>query len=155
MKLQTWTLKTTRWKMIQKKIELQERWQIRKLLHLQRRKKSVWIIRNWTDAFSWKRERWGVERGGGQQSMHHFSWDSLLVERRTRDRKVASSNPGRNCGRNFVPRVNFVCWLSFGVRFTPVLRSFCQKRRWQVTPKHAYTLGPTKSEWADYTAVQA
>ena len=26
--------------------------------------------------------------------------------------------------------------------------------RWQVTPKHAYTLDPTKSEWADYAAVQ-
>ena len=33
--------------------------------------------------------------------------------------------------------------------------SFCQKCRWQVTPKHAYTLDPTKSEWADYAAVQA
>ena len=32
-------------------------------------------------------------------------------------------------------------------------RSFCQKYRWQVTPKHEYTLDPTKSEWADY-AVQ-
>ena len=26
---------------------------------------------------------------------------------------------------------------------------------WQVTSKHAYTLDPTKSEWADYTAIQA
>ena len=34
-------------------------------------------------------------------------------------------------------------------------RSFCQKCRWQVTPKHAYTLDPTKSEWADYAVVQA
>ena len=34
-------------------------------------------------------------------------------------------------------------------------RSFCQKCRWQVTPKHAYTLDLTKSEWADYAAVQA
>ena len=33
-------------------------------------------------------------------------------------------------------------------------RSFCQKRRWLVTPKHVYTLNLTKSEWADY-AVQA
>ena len=30
------------------------------------------------------------------------------------------------------------------------LRPFCQKYRWQVTPKHAYILDPTKSEWADY-----
>ena len=33
--------------------------------------------------------------------------------------------------------------------------SFFQKRRWQVTPKHAYTLDPSKSELADYAAVQA
>ena len=32
---------------------------------------------------------------------------------------------------------------------------FCQKCRWQVTPKHAYTLDPVKSEWADHAAVQA
>ena len=47
--------------------------------------------------------------------------DSLLVERRTRDRKVASSNPGRNGGRMFFSRVHFVCWLLFRVRSTPVL----------------------------------
>ena len=28
------------------------------------------------------------------------------------------------------------------------LRSFRQECRWQVAPKHAYTLDPTKSEWA-------
>ena len=33
--------------------------------------------------------------------------------------------------------------------------SFCQKCRWQVTPKHAYTLDPMKSEWADCAAVLA
>ena len=33
-------------------------------------------------------------------------------------------------------------------------RSFCQKCRWQVTPKHAYTVDPTKFEWADYAALQ-
>ena len=47
----------------------------------------------------------------------------------------------------------------FHPRVTAVARkrplSFCQKRRWQVTPKHAYTLDPTKPEWADYAAVQA
>ena len=35
------------------------------------------------------------------------------------------------------------------------LRSFCQRCRWQVTPKHAYTLDASKSEWADYAGVQA
>ena len=34
-------------------------------------------------------------------------------------------------------------------------RSFCQKCRWQVTPKHAYALDPSKSEWADFAVVQA
>ena len=42
-------------------------------------------------------------------------------ERRTRDRKTVSSNPGRSGGRIFFSRVNFVCRLSFGVRSTPVL----------------------------------
>ena len=32
-------------------------------------------------------------------------------------------------------------------------RSLCQKCRWQVTPKHAYTLDLTKLEWADYAAI--
>ena len=30
-----------------------------------------------------------------------------------------------------------------------------KKCRWQVTPKYAYTLDPTKSEWADCAALQA
>ena len=30
-------------------------------------------------------------------------------------------------------------------------QSFCQKCKWQVTPKHAYTLDPTKSEWVNLT----
>ena len=34
-------------------------------------------------------------------------------------------------------------------------QSYCQKCRWQVTPKHTYTLHPMKSEWADCVAVQA
>ena len=34
-------------------------------------------------------------------------------------------------------------------------RSFCQTCRWQVTPKHAFTLDPTKSECADYAPVLA
>ena len=31
--------------------------------------------------------------------------------------------------------------------------SFCQNCRWQVAPKHASTLDPSKLEWADYAAV--
>ena len=44
--------------------------------------------------------------------------------------------------------------------FYPLVTAVARKRaqsfcRWQVTPKHAYNLDPTKSEWADYSAVQA
>ena len=41
------------------------------------------------------------------------------LERQTRDRKVASSNAGRSEGRIFFFRVNFVCWLLFGIHSTP------------------------------------
>ena len=49
------------------------------------------------------------------------SRDSVLVERRTRDRKVAGSDPGRSGGRIFFLRVKFVCLLFFGVRSNPEL----------------------------------
>ena len=85
----------------------------------------------------------------------------LLLERRTRDRKVASSNPGRSGERIFSPEL-ILCAGSYSVsvphRVTAVARkrfqSFYQKCRWQVTSEHAYTLDPVISEWADY-AVQA
>ena len=70
------------------------------------------------------------------------------LERRTRDRKVAGSNPCWSGGRIFFSRVNFLCWLLFRYPFHPRVtavtrkrpRSSCQKCRWQVTAKHAYTL---------------
>ena len=43
------------------------------------------------------------------------------LERRTRDQKVASSNSCTSGGKIFFFRVNFVCWLLFGVRTIPVL----------------------------------
>ena len=49
------------------------------------------------------------------------SRESLLVQRQTRSRRIASSSPGRSGGRIFFSRVNFVCWFLFGVRSTPVL----------------------------------
>ena len=52
------------------------------------------------------------------------SRDKLLVKRRTRDRMVESSNPGRSGGIIFFSRVNFVCWLLFGVRSTSMLRQW-------------------------------
>ena len=86
------------------------------------------------------------------------------LERRTRDRKVASSNPGRSGRRIFFFRVNCACCLLFCVRSTPTSitavarkrpQSFCQKCKRKVTPKNAYNLDLKKSEWADNAAVQA
>ena len=70
------------------------------------------------------------------------------LEHRTHDWKVAGSNPCWNGGRIFFSRVDFLCWLLFRYPFHPRVttvarkksRSFCQKCRWQVTAKHAYTL---------------
>ena len=71
------------------------------------------------------------------------------LEHRTRDWKAAGSNPCWNGGRIFFSRVDFtLCWLLFRYPFHPRVttvarkksRSFCQKCRWQVTAKHAYTL---------------
>ena len=70
------------------------------------------------------------------------------LERRTHDWKVAGLNPCRSGGRIFFSRVDFLCWLLFQSPFHPSVTAvayeksqlFCQKCRWQVTAKHAYTL---------------
>ena len=67
------------------------------------------------------------------------------LERRTRDRKVAGSNPCWSGGRIFFSRVNFLCWLLFRYPFHPRVTAVARKRprqrcRWQVTAKHAYSL---------------
>ena len=85
-----------------------------------------------------------------------------LVERHTRDPKFATASPGMSGGRIFFSRVFVVVVDSYSMSVPPRVtavasktpRSFCQKCRWQVTPKHAYTLDPTKSKRANY-AVQA
>ena len=82
--------------------------------------------------------------GGGGGGAGIAQW----LERRTRDWKVAGSNPCWNGGIIFFSRVDFLCWLLFRYPFHPRVttvarkksRSFCQKCRWQVTAKHAYTL---------------
>ena len=80
------------------------------------------------------------------------------LERRTRDRKIAGSNPCWSGGRIFFSRVNFPCWLLFQYPFHPritavackISRSFCLKCRWQVTAKHAFTLRMLLCmEWRD------
>ena len=70
------------------------------------------------------------------------------LERRTRDWKVAGSNPCWSGGRIFFSRVDYLCWLFFRYPFHPRVtavankrsRSYCQKCRWQATAKHTYTL---------------
>ena len=74
-----------------------------------------------------------------------------------------SLNPGRSDGRIFVSRVNFVCWLLFGVRSIPMLQQWhvqdpghsAKSAGGRLHQKYAYILDPTKLEWADYAAVQA
>ena len=79
---------------------------------------------------------------------HRGAGIAQWLEHRTRDWKVTGSNPCWNGGRIFFSRVDFLCWLLFRYPFHPRVttvarkksRSFCQKCRWQVTAKHAYTL---------------
>ena len=97
--------------------------------------------------------------------MPSSSRESLLVRLRAPDlwSKGCKFDSRQKQQENFLLQVNFVCWLLFGVRSTSSVTAvarkrpqlFCQKCRWQVTPKHAYTLDPMKSEWADYAAIQA
>ena len=47
--------------------------------------------------------------GGGDGVVAVVVGIACWLERRTRDRKVASSNPGRSGGTIFFSRVNFVC----------------------------------------------
>ena len=82
------------------------------------------------------------------QRQQRLNWMVQWFERWTRDRKVQGSSTGRSGGRIFFFTVHCLCWLLFPYPFhtsvTAVARkraqSFCQKFRWQVTAKHAYTL---------------
>ena len=80
---------------------------------------------------------------------HHWGVGiAQWLEWQTHDWNVVGSNPCRSSSRIFFSMVNFLCWLLFQYlyhhRVTAVARkrswSFCQKCRWQVTAKHAYTL---------------
>ena len=57
-------------------------------------------------------------------SQHYTSWNSLLVEHQTRDRKVASSNPSRSGRKLSSPESTFCAgsyWSLFSVCSTPLL----------------------------------
>ena len=70
------------------------------------------------------------------------------LESQTHDWKVTGLNPCWSGGIIFFSRVDFLCWFLFRYPFHPRVTTaarkrpqpFCQKRRWQVTAKHAYTL---------------
>ena len=104
-----------------------------------------------------RNRQWGGRGIGAGRAINNLHWAphscrgagiAQWLERRTRDWKVAGSNPCWNGGRIFFSKVDFLCWLLFRYPFQPRVttvarkksRSFCQKCRWQVTAKHAYTL---------------
>ena len=87
----------------------------------------------------------GKSEGPAPPPSSKISWSRLepckgagiaqWLERRTRDWKVAGSNPCWNGGKIFFSRVDFLCWLWFRYPFHPRVttvarkksRSFCQK----------------------------
>ena len=120
---------------------------------------NTWKTRGYTIQNTWKTRRFTPEKHAyityiapeKHAAMPHPSKGAGIarwLEHRTRDWKVAGSNPCWNGGRIFFSRVDFLCWLLFRYPFHPRVttvarkksRSFCQKCRWQVTAKHAYTL---------------
>ena len=60
-----------------------------------------------------------------------LSQDSLLVEHRTRDRKVASSSPGKSGVRIFFSRELFLCADSYSVSVSPLVTAVTRER-----PRH-------------------
>ena len=87
------------------------------------------------------------------------SRDSLLVRAPDSGSKRCEFESRQERRENFLLQSLTLVRCPFHPRVTAVARKrprpFCQKCRWQVTPKHAYTLDPTKSEWADSAAAQA
>ena len=57
------------------------------------------------------------------------------LERRTRDWKVAGSNPCWNGGRIFFSRVDFLCWLLFRYPFHPRVTTVARKKIPVILPK--------------------
>ena len=82
-----------------------------------------------------------------------------MIERRTHDRNVSGSSPGRSGDRIFFSRGNFLCRLLFRYPFHPRVtavarkrsRSFCQKCRWQVTAVSSGTSHATTKQRCKYT----
>ena len=92
---------------------------------------------------------------------HSLRLSSVSKGPQTHDRKVASVIAKRSSGRFFFLQSKLSALTFIQCPCCPLVTavacksswSFCQKRRWQVTPDNTYTLDPTKLEWANY-AVQ-
>ena len=98
---------------------------------------------------------------GGLYTITPYSHqDSSLVDSWS---KGCEFEPWQKRQENFFPQGQLCVLTLFLCLFYPHVttvarkssQSFCQKRRWQVTSKHAHTFDPMKSEWADYAAFQA
>ena len=77
----------------------------------------------------------GWRGAGGRGGIHRGAGIAQCLERRTRDRKVAGSNPCWSCGRVFFSRVNFLCWLLFRYPFHPRITAVARKRPRSFCPK--------------------
>ena len=67
-----------------------------------------------------KKKKWNVD-GFAPLYTIFTSRIACWYKCQTQGRKIGHSNPDRSSRRIFFSRVNFVCWLSFSVCFTPVL----------------------------------
>ena len=91
------------------------------------------------------------------------SWDSLLVRAPDSWSKGCEFESWQKQRENFLLQSQLCVLTLIRCPFQPCITavarkrpwSFCQKCRWQVTPKHAYNLDPAKSEWADYASVKS
>ena len=87
-------------------------------------------------------------------SMQRGAGIACWLERQTLDQKVVKFESQQERQENFLLQsqlcVLTLIWCPFHPHVTTVARkrprSSCQKCRWQVTSKHAYTLDPSKSE---------
>ena len=92
-----------------------------------------------------------------------WSWDSLLVRVPDSWSKGCKFESWLERQENFLIQSQLCVLTLIRCLFHPHVStvackrpgSFCQKCRWQVTPKHTYTLDPSMLEWADYAAIQA
>ena len=126
---------------------------------------TFFIVLCWSDLFHFPSSTFPASRLFVLLFALHSEWftgKACLLEHRTHDQKVPGSNPGRSGRRIFFSRVNFVCWLLFGVCSTPMLPQWhvkdsghsAKSAGGRLHPKHAYTPDPSKFELADYAAVQ-